>query len=200
MRDCQQPGGDSVCGLPPWKTHRPDSPVRGTATNTTYQAHPRTPKPSPEPADGVPHLSPAITRVSPLASTHLDHKNLTCENTPFLDQLDPTRHQLQPVPCSIAGNSFTGTTYQDPDQVRTNTASHWAIPPVAAGTKRARPCATSRPCNCCLPCRVTYCGAALRPMLRYRHLETTRERFATTRYAASANRALRGRLGPSRPT
>lgn len=40
---------------------------------------------------GAPHLSPAITRVSPTASTHLDHKDLTCENAADLDYLDGTR-------------------------------------------------------------------------------------------------------------
>lgn len=64
------------------------------------------------------------------------------------DPMDATRRFRLPVPCGTAGESSAGTTYQDPDQVRTDSASHRAIPPVATGQKRVRSRTTRRRRTC----------------------------------------------------
>ncbi len=65
--------------------------------NTSPDPPPNTGTPAGKPTR-VPHLSRGITRVSPTASTLLDHKPLTCTCAPDLDHLDRTRRDLQPVP------------------------------------------------------------------------------------------------------
>jgi hypothetical protein len=73
------------------------------------------------------------------------HGILTCAYASEVDQLDPTRRDLQPVPCGTAAHSLAPwTTHQDPDQVRTNSASHQTFPPFVAGQKRGQTCTTSR--------------------------------------------------------
>jgi hypothetical protein len=76
-----------------------------TTPNTAHQAvpEPRGTSAGASPA-GVPHLSLAVTRVSPKPSTHLDHKAPFCANggCPDLDHVDVKSHFRQSGPWSAA--------------------------------------------------------------------------------------------------
>lgn len=58
--------------------------------------------PPPAPTRGGPHLSRALTHVSPTPSTRRDHEAPTCANGPALDHAEARRRFRQLVPCSTA--------------------------------------------------------------------------------------------------
>ncbi len=93
--------------------------------------------------------SPSLTPLSRTERTPANRRDLTCNFARAPERLDTHGRSLRPVPCGTAAHSLAPrTTYQDPDQVRTDSAWHSTFPLFVAGQERGQACTTSRRRNC----------------------------------------------------